>query len=112
MAYILPPPTTVRCAWSSGDWVMCKLPLIAVILFLNMGFAYSQAEITGPLNGLTNVELLIENLSADSQTCGMTPQLLQDAFMFPGREPARGTCERRAAHEGLGAGHDRHHGAA
>jgi hypothetical protein len=74
------------------DGIECRLmrmlPLIAVCLFMNAGFGHAQTKDDGSLRGLTQVDLLIENLDADSQACGITPQLLRDAFMFPASSTA------------------------
>lgn len=67
---------------------MRVLPLIAVCLFLSAGFAHAETKNTGSLNGLTEVELIIENLDAEAQDCRITPQLIENAFMFPASSTA------------------------
>jgi hypothetical protein len=57
------------------------LPLIVVCLFMGAGYGHAQME--PGLKGLTEVELVIEKLSADSQACGITEQSIRDAFTFP-----------------------------
>jgi hypothetical protein len=66
-----------------GDQFMRILPLIAVCLFMSAGFGHAQTEIGGKLKGLTQITLLVEDLPKDAQACGITPELVRNAFMYP-----------------------------
>jgi hypothetical protein len=60
------------------------LPLIAVCLFLSAGFGHAETEPKEhPLKGLKQISLEIELLNQDAQTCGITRELIHDAFMYP-----------------------------
>jgi hypothetical protein len=54
------------------------LPLVFVYLFLSTGFGHASG-----LGGLTQIRLLMEELSTVAQACGVTKELIQDAFMYP-----------------------------
>jgi hypothetical protein len=66
------------------DRLMRKLPLIAMCLFMTAGFGHARAEsYVGSLTGVTKIELLIEDLDANNKACGITEEIIRDAFMYP-----------------------------
>jgi hypothetical protein len=63
--------------------LMRKLPLIAVCLFLNAELGHAEMRFGGAMRGLTKISVIVEALDKDSQACGITTELIQDAFMYP-----------------------------
>lgn len=62
---------------------MLRFSLIfAASIFFGAGPCLAQAGDHG-LRGLKQINLLIERLDNNSQTCGITEALIRDAFMFP-----------------------------
>ena len=62
---------------------MRMLALIAVWLLMNVGFGHAQTNRSGDLKGMTQIHLLIETLTDDAKACGITEELIRDAFMYP-----------------------------
>ena len=61
---------------------MRVLPLVAVCLFLGAGFSSAQTESrVGAPARLTQVFLSIENLPPTAKACGITENLIKDAFV-------------------------------
>jgi hypothetical protein len=62
---------------------MRMLALIAFWLLMNVGFGHAQTNRSGDLKGMTKIHLLIETLTDDAKACGITKELIRDAFMYP-----------------------------
>jgi hypothetical protein len=77
--------TSARCKMLDGmeGHFMRTLPIIVVCLFLSAGFGHAQTQNDGKLKGLTQINLIVEDLTKDSQACGITPELIRSAFMYP-----------------------------
>ena len=59
---------------------MIRLFHIFILLCLATTTAHAQSP---GLSGLKEIHLLIEGLSKDAEACGITQQLIRDAFMYP-----------------------------
>jgi hypothetical protein len=65
-----------------GDRLMRTLSLIVVCILMCTGHSHAQT-INGSLRGLKEIRLLVEAPSKGAEACGVTPELIRDAFMYP-----------------------------
>jgi hypothetical protein len=60
---------------------MRKALIVVACLCVSASFANAQDNTL--LSGLKRINLLIENLTNDAQSCGITNALVREAFMYP-----------------------------
>ena len=66
-----------------GGWTMRTLPLIAICIFLNVGFSQAQQSMPGTLSGIKQIGLFVDKADFANKSCGITEKMMRDAVMYP-----------------------------